>query len=320
MSRVVHEASSRADSVTDVGPGDAAGRKAAARGRLRLALLFAVFGLKLLAPKAALAQRPAPKPLVGRRVVQCFNQFTLHIEDRVIDPRRVIHFYRVEQASGPWLWLRAEGNGFSGWALADHVIPVEEGIAYFTTQIGDDPGNVFPYVMRAMLWQDRNQIDKALKDYDEVIRLDPSRGWIYNDRGILHLERKNYDQALADFDQAIRLEPKIPSVYNNRGTLRRERKVWDLALEDFNQAILLNPEYVGAYFNRGLTWMDKKEYGKAIVDFNEVIRLDPQDGMAVLPPRPGLGREGAIRQRHPRLRSCPRARWKACHSSTSIAA
>jgi tetratricopeptide (TPR) repeat protein len=256
---------------------DRLARRALASDRIRLTLLLAFVGMRLLAPKAVLAQQPARNPLVGRRVVQRSNEFSLHIENRVVDRRRVIHFYRVEQANGPWLWIRAENNGFSGWALNNQVVPVEEGIDFFTQQIQDDPGNVFPYVMRAMLWQDRKQIDKALKDYDEVLRLDPSRPWIYNDRGILHFERKDYEKAIADFDQAIHLEPTIANYYNNRANVRRARKVYDLAIADYSEAIRLNPEYVYAYYNRGLTWASEKEYDKAIGDFNEVIRLDPED-------------------------------------------
>ncbi len=207
----------------------------------------------------------------------------------------------------------------AGWALADRVVTVDDGIDYFTRQIPEKPGDVFPYVMRAMLWQDKNEIDKALKDYDEVLRLDPRRGWIYNDRGILLIERKQYDRAKADFDEAIRLEPKNANVYNNRGTLRRERKVYDLAIEDFNRAIRLNPEYVGAYYNRGLTWVDKKDYDKAIADFNEVIRLDPQDGLGVLPSRPGLVGQGRSTTA-PSAISTGRSSWTAAYgSSTSIA-
>ena len=265
--------------VPDAGPGGRALRGVLG-DPLRVALFIVVFGTKLIAPKAAVAQQPMQKPMVGRRVVQRSNEFALHIENRVVDRKRVIHFYRVEQINGPWLWVRADGNGFSGWALGDQVISVDEAVGFFSDQIRDDPGNVFPYVMRAMLWQDRKEIDKALRDYDEVLRLDPSRGWIYNDRGILHFEQHDYDKALADFDQALRLEPGNASVYNNRGTLRRARKVYDLAAADFSEAVRLSPDYVYAYYNRGLTRADQEEYDLALADFNEVIRLDPADTAA----------------------------------------
>jgi tetratricopeptide (TPR) repeat protein len=259
---------------------DRGARRPASGPWLRPSLVLALVGLVLLAPGAARAQQANPASMVGLRVVQRFNAFTLHIENRVVDPRRAIHFYRVEQAQGPWLWVRAEGTGFSGWALADHVISLDDGINYFSEGIRANPTDVFPYVMRAMLWQDKKQIDRALQDYDAALRLDPSRGWIYNDRGHLHFEQKDYDKALADFDQALKLEPGNPTFYNNRGTLRRARKVNDLAIADLSEAIRLSPEYASAYYNRGLTWADKKEYDKAVADFNEVIRLDPDDALA----------------------------------------
>ena len=281
MSGMVYDLWLRVGGIREGGPGDPAPRRSPARGPFRLALFLALlFGTKVIDPAAAVAEESVNKAMVGRRVVQRTNEFTLHIENRVIDCKRVIHFYKVEQVNGPWLWIRAEGNGFSGWALADQVVPVEKGVDFFTGQMRDDPGNVFPYVMRAMLWQDKNQIDKALHDYDEVLRLDPNRGWIYNNRGILHLERKDYEKALADFDQALRLEPGNANVLNNRGTLRRARKLHDLAIADFSEAIRRNPEYVYAYYNRGLTRADKEEYGQAIADFNDVIRLAPDDAVA----------------------------------------
>ena len=280
MSGMVYEPGVRVGCIRKQEPGDPATGRSPARGPLRLALFLILVGAKLNHPVAAVAEESGNKTMVGRRVVQRSNEFTLHIENRVIDRKRVIHFYKVEQVSGPWLWVRAEGNGFSGWALADQIIPVEQGVDFFTRQIRDDPGNVFPFVMRAMLWQDKKQIDKALHDYDEVLRLDPNRGWIYNNRGILHLERKDYDKALADFDQALRLEPGNANVLNNRGTLRRTRKLHDLAIADFSEAIRRSPEYAYAYFNRGLTRADKKEYDQAIADFNDVIRLDHGDAMA----------------------------------------
>src|SRR5579883_703339 len=106
--------------------------------RMRPAVLLAVLGLMPLAPGAVLAQKPNHTAMVGRRVVQRTNGFNLHVENRIIDRKRVIHFYRVELTNGPWLWVRAEGNGFSGWALADHVVPVDEGIEFFTKQIQED--------------------------------------------------------------------------------------------------------------------------------------------------------------------------------------
>lgn len=244
-----------------------------------LAVLLLVVGAGLLAPERARADSSDHASLVNRRVVQKQNDFALHIEDRVVDRGRVIHIYRVEQVNGPWLWIRSEGNGFRGWALADHVVPIEEGVDYFTRQIAANPQDVFSHMMRAVLWQDRREIDKAVSDFDAALRIDPNQGWVLNNRGILHFERDDHARALADFDQALRLEPSNANVLNNRGNVRRARKLYDLAIADFSEAIRIAPGYEYAYFNRGLAWADKKEYDRAIADFDEAIRLDPTDAL-----------------------------------------
>ena len=102
---------------------------------VRLAVFLLLVCLRLMIPKALVAQQIPPRTWVGRRVVQRFNNLTLRIEDRVIDRKRLIHFYVVEQTNGPWLWIRAENNGFGGWAKIDDMVPVEEGIDFFSSRI-----------------------------------------------------------------------------------------------------------------------------------------------------------------------------------------
>ena len=67
--------------------------------------------------------------------MQKSNDFALRIERQVVDRRRFILFYRVEQRQGDWLWLKADGKALNGWVKADQVVPVEKGIAFFTEEI-----------------------------------------------------------------------------------------------------------------------------------------------------------------------------------------
>ncbi len=225
------------------------------------------------------ATEPAAS-LVGRRVVQKERDFSLRVNDQVVSSRRFILFYKVDQTKDDWIWLKAEGKSLAGWAKADEVIPVEDGIVYFTRQIAAQPENAFHYVMRATLYDDRHDIDKALADYDEAIKLDPSQGWVFNNRGIAWTDKHEYDRALADFNEALRLDPQNANVFNNRGTIWRIKQIHDEAIADFNDAIRLFPEYAFAYYNRGLAWADKHEYDRAISDFDHVLSLDPQDALA----------------------------------------
>jgi tetratricopeptide (TPR) repeat protein len=242
------------------------------------ALLAVGIALVLAAPPALHAQ--AGDGWVGKRVIQRYGGFRLRIENQVIDPK-AIEIYRVEQVNGPWLWLKAEGQGTSGWAPADQVIPVDQAIAFFTDSIRANPGDSRGYMMRAVIWlRERKELDIALGDLNEAIRLNPAGAYLWNWRGMAWHAKKEYDRALADYNEAIRLDPGRALAYYNRGNAWWDKKEYDRALADYNEAIRLDPGLAIAYNGRGNAWWDKKEYDRALADYNEAIRLDPGYALA----------------------------------------
>ena len=181
------------------------------------ALLAVGIALVLVGPPALHAQ--AGDGWVGKRVVERYPGFRLRIENQVIDPKG-IRIYRVEQVNGPWLWLKAEGRGLSGWAPADLVVPVDQAIAFFTDSIRASPGDSHGYVMRALIWrQERKEVDLALGDLNEAIRLDPTVADLWTARGLAWHYKEEYDKAIADHSEAIRLDPKLAPAYVNRAWL-----------------------------------------------------------------------------------------------------
>ena len=75
-----------------------------------------------------------------------------------------------------------------------------------------------------------------------------------NSRGLAWRRSGNLDRAIADFDQAIRLNPKDVAAYNNRAMALADRRDFDRAAADYDQALKLDPKYALAYLNRGLLW------------------------------------------------------------------
>src|SRR4051812_9383620 len=126
---------------------------------------------------------------VGTRVIQKDAQFELKVGKEVVERRGRIEIYEVEQIHDSWVWLHAELAGLKGWAKAESVVPLDEAIAYFTKQIkanGDDP---ISYVIRAKVWEAKNDLDIALGDLNEALRLEPNHAWVYNWRGTLWREK-----------------------------------------------------------------------------------------------------------------------------------
>ena len=240
------------------------------------AVVLAAIGIVLVLNTPPALQAQANNGWVGKRVVPRYRGFQLRVENQVIDTKTWIGIYRVEQVNGPWLWVHA--TGLSGWAPADQVVPVEQAIEFFTDYIRANPGDAFGYTMRAIIWrEERKELDIAIGDYNEAIRLAPTNGSVYCNRGLAWADKKEYDKAIADYNEAIRLDYKCAIPYNNRGLAWADKKEYDKAIADYNEAIRLDYKYADAYFNRGGARRNKMEYDKAITDYGQAIRLAPKD-------------------------------------------
>ncbi len=66
------------------------------------------------------------------------------------------------------------------------------------------------------------QTDRAIGDYDTVLRLDPTLADIYNARGELWRKKGDRPKALADFGAAIKLSPGHGAAKGNYRSLARE--------------------------------------------------------------------------------------------------
>jgi tetratricopeptide (TPR) repeat protein len=242
--------------------------------RLRPTAWILLLALSAACPARSPAQQPANNDWIGKRVVQKYANFQLKIEKQVINQNE-IEIYRVEQVNGSWMWLYAPG--ISGWAPTDQVVPVDQAVEFFTNHLRANPGDPHGYTMRAFVWvSEKKELDIALADYNEAIRLAPTKSYVYGNRSTVWADKKEYDKALADYNGAIRLDPKDPWTYFNRGNVWGHKDEYDKAVEDYNEAIKLKPKYFLAYGNCGHAWYAKKEYDKAVDDYNEAIRLDPK--------------------------------------------
>jgi len=113
------------------------------------------------------------------------------------------------------------------------------------------PGNVYTKFFHAYISDMQGDVDGALREYSEVIRLAPEVTEAYVYRGKIFGDKGMYDRGIADVSKAIEIEGKeTPAFfYTTRGDIYGLAKKYEASIADFKQSILLLPSkaenYVG---------------------------------------------------------------------------
>jgi tetratricopeptide (TPR) repeat protein len=146
----------------------------------------------------------------------------------------------------------------------------------FTKAIEIDPRFADAYMSRAeVLIVERGELDRGIKDYEKAISLDSKNWRAYSARGEAKRLKGDLDGAMADHDEAIRVH-QSPEVYVNRALTWRAKGDPDRAIGDYDQAILLNPNYAAAYAARGNIFRLKGEFERSLADLDKAIKLNPK--------------------------------------------
>ena len=153
---------------------------------------------------------------------------------------------------------------------------LDKAVGDFDEAIRLNPKFAMAYNSRGNNWINMQEFDRAIKDCDEAIRLDPKYAMAYSNRGTAWHNKQELDKATSDYTDAIRLDPKDPMTFNNRGAAWMMKQEFDKGIKDFNEAIRLDPKFAAAFLSRGIAWNNKQELEKAVADYTEAIRLDPK--------------------------------------------
>ena len=158
--------------------------------------------------------------------------------------------------------------------------------------IADIPGSAALHNRRGIAHFRNGEIDRAIADYGEAIRLNSGATDAQYNRGRALLEKRDYSIAIQDFDQAIGRNPKHALARNGRAWALFKSGNLPAALEDADQAIAVDSKYAPAYDTRAHIYEALGKREQAVADFRRALALDPNDPL-VETTREGLRRLGA---------------------------
>ena len=167
---------------------------------------------------------------------------------------------------------------------------------------------------RGLAYKIQGDLDRAIADYTEAVRLNPRDFDSLNNRANAYIATDRFDLAIADFTTILQLQPQYGAAYRNRALARAIKG--DLAgarsdlqqsirleapngpgksmldsldagtllprrgIEDLTSAMRAAPGDGSLLLERGMIRQNRGDYRRALEDFNSAIRLDPGLAMA----------------------------------------
>ena len=171
----------------------------------------------------------------------------LTLPGKVVGELRKGLVVEVQHVKGQWLWIR--GNK-SGWLDSKYVLPLEEGVAYFTGEIKSNKKSSLAYESRGHIYRNLDQFDKAIADYSTAFGLNPKNAFALKNRAFTRHLKGDYKAAIADYEQVLKMYPKDAGAVNDRGYNYFLLGQYQKARADYDAALRLNPEHVVALNNR----------------------------------------------------------------------
>ena len=148
-----------------------------------------------------------------------------------------------------------------------------QAMAVLTQALAKYPDHAELYNLRAALELEQNDIQGALTDMEQAVRLAPENPLYRVTRAQLYLRFERKEEALRDLDAAVLLAPDLVPARFNRGTLLANLGKEKEALADFDHCIAVEPHLPAPWFNRGAMHWALGDEAQARADIRRFMEL-----------------------------------------------
>jgi putative PEP-CTERM system TPR-repeat lipoprotein len=128
--------------------------------------------------------------------------------------------------------------------------------------------------MLAELQTRKNEVDAAIKTYDQILKNNPDDGHAFYKKGMLHVRKHDLDAAVSFADAFIGKFPRQPEGYLLKGTSLFYKKSYKEAVTILQKSVSLQPS-VSAYFFLGLCHYYTNELEQSMTHMQKVLNVNP---------------------------------------------
>ena len=134
---------------------------------------------------------------------------------------------------------------------------------------------------RGLAFSELQRYDEAIRDFDDVIRLNGRIAGYFDNRMYAWLGKGDPARALVDAEESVRLAPDYAFVWRSRAIVLEALGRYADSIRDFTSAVQINPQDAGLHVDRGRIYTKLGDLQAAIRDFTEAMQLNPAEKFAL---------------------------------------
>jgi len=159
-------------------------------------------------------------------------------------------------------------------------------IKFYSHVLSVNPDNARARINLALAYEKNNDLDRALKEYRQVLMAQPFDWTVVTNIGNIYKSRQQYDDALIYYRRAIEYvlkeasashNFKLAKIFNNMGEVYIRSGQADMAHKIWKNAIELNPEEFGPYFNLGLLCYRHNMLNDTVFCLKKALKIQPEN-------------------------------------------
>ena len=190
-----------------------------------------------------------------------------------------------------------------GYTYALHATETGEtldpAVAYLQHAVEIDPNQFWAHFNLGGIYQQREEDQSALAEFEICIRLNPSYYPVHYRKGEIHLKQQNYVEALHAFDSARTLNRKWEYPQYGIGLVYLAQGEIDRARETFENLTQRKKKFAPAYFKLGQVLATESFFDNALEEYAKGAQYEPYSAdvvheLAVIFDKKG-NTEGAIK-------------------------
>ena len=124
-------------------------------------------------------------------------------------------------------------------------------------------------------YQRKEEVVRAEAEFKKAIEAEPKNVGGHKRLGYLYVNQKQYNDAYAQFQVYIDIDPKNPDAYDSYGDALFAQEKYDEAIEKYNTALFLNRSFSSSIFQLGACYEKKGLKSKAVETYQWYLTVEP---------------------------------------------